>query len=387
MIQSENEKSTQSQKPAFLVKPRLQSLIELLISEGRTVVGPKIEQQAIIYDEITSTSDLPKGWTDQQSPGMYRLEPSKEDAYFGYVVGPHSWKQFLFPPNVTVATAEKEDRGWTMQTPEMAVPSYAFLGVRACEIAAIKSQDRIFLGGEYVDPIYKARRDAVLIIAVNCSQAASTCFCTSMNTGPKCESGYDLCLTEVDDGFVIESGSEAGEEIFRRLETRPLQEPDESKAQESQQRAVDQITKKLNTDRIKELLVENLKSPHWEDVATRCLSCTNCTMVCPTCFCSTVREVSDLSGDRVERKREWDSCFNLDFSYMNGGVVRNTIKSRYRQWLTHKLASWQDQFGESGCVGCGRCITWCPTEIDLTVEVEAIRQSSKGEVLISEVES
>lgn len=96
-------------------------------------------------------------------------------------------------------------------------------------------------------------------------------------------------------------------------------------------------------------------------------------MVCPTCFCSSVHDVADLSGDNVERIRQWDSCFNLDFSYTKGGTVRDNTRSRYRQWLTHKLASWQDQFDSLGCVGCGRCITWCPVGIDLTEEVQAIR--------------
>ena len=110
----------------------------------------------------------------------------------------------------------------------------------------------------------------------------------------------------------------------------------------------------------------NLDHPRWDSVAERCLSCTNCTMVCPTCFCASVQEVGDLQGDRVERHRVWDSCFNFDFSYASGGVVRDQVRSRYRQWLTHKLATWIDQFGTSGCVGCGRCITWCPVGIDLT---------------------
>jgi ferredoxin len=97
-------------------------------------------------------------------------------------------------------------------------------------------------------------------------------------------------------------------------------------------------------------------------------------MVCPTCFCASVQETTDLSGEQVDRRRQWDSCFNFDFSYLNGGVVRDQVRSRYRQWLTHKLATWWDQFGLSGCVGCGRCITWCPVGIDLTQEVAALRE-------------
>lgn len=358
----------------WLAKEALQSLLDALIERGFTVIGPTIAQDAIVYDHITSVDHLPRGWTDQQAPGSYRLKRRDDDALFGYVVGPHSWKRYLFPPMATVATADRTAQGWTMGTPDEAPPKYAFLGVRACEIAAIRVQDRTFLEGPYVDPIYAARRQNAFLIAVQCTQAASTCFCTSMGTGPRASSGFDLALTELPTGFVVEIGSQAGADVVAAIETQENDAETLERAEAARQQAVDQITRRLDTHGIRDLLLGNLDHPRWNDVATRCLSCTNCTMVCPTCFCSSVKEVSDLQGEHVERRREWDSCFNFDFSYMNGGVLRNQIRSRYRQWLTHKLASWIDQFGTSGCVGCGRCITWCPVGIDLTEEVAAIRE-------------
>ena len=357
----------------FLPRDGLQSLIDELSGDGFSVIGPTIDQGAIIYAEIESVDELPRGWTDRQQPGEYRLERRDDDAYFGYVVGPHSWKRYLFPPLTTVATADRTDNGWDLKTPDEPALRYAFLGVRACEIAAMKIQDRVFTGGAYVDPIYQQRREAAFIVAVNCTTAAPTCFCTSMNTGPRCESGFDLALTEVADGFIVVADSDAGGELLGRLPVTLATDEQLDRGQHARQQAVDQIQRTLNTDGIRDLLLNNLEHPQWEDVAKRCLSCTNCTMVCPTCFCSTVTEVSDLTGDHVERQRQWDSCFNIDFSYMNGGIVRNNVRSRFRQWLTHKLASWQDQFESSGCVGCGRCITWCPVGIDLTAEVAAIR--------------
>jgi ferredoxin len=360
----------------WLAKAALQSLLDALVNGGYVVIGPTIDQEAIVYDRIASVDDLPRGWTDVQEPGKYRLARREDDALFGYVVGPHSWKRFLFPPTATVATADRTDEGWTMATPNGDVPKYAFLGVRACELAAIRVQDRTFLEGPYIDPIYAARRRQALIVAVNCTQAASTCFCTSMGTGPRCNSGFDLALTELAAGFVVEIGSDLGEEVVGGLETEEVSDEVMRASEAARQQAVDQITRRLDTEGIRDLLLGNLDHPRWNEVAARCLSCTNCTMVCPTCFCSSVKEVTDLQGDHVERQRQWDSCFNFDFSYMNGGVVRNQIRSRYRQWLTHKLASWIDQFGTSGCVGCGRCITWCPVGIDLTEEVAAIRENS-----------
>jgi ferredoxin len=234
-------------------------------------------------------------------------------------------------------------------------------------------QDRVFLQKDFADPIYKSRRERALFIAVNCTQAAPTCFCTSMKTGPHCASGFDLALTELNDGFIVEVGGARGGEIAVMLPLRPATDDERRRAETERSRAVDQQTRTLPVEDVRGLLMNNLEHPHWAEVAERCLSCTNCTQVCPTCFCSSVQEVTDLDVSRVERRRTWDSCFNFDFSYMNGGVVRNSVRSRYRQWLTHKLATWHDQFDTSGCVGCGRCITWCPVGIDLTVEIAALR--------------
>ncbi|MFM7056712.1 MAG: 4Fe-4S dicluster domain-containing protein [Planctomycetota bacterium] len=362
----------------WLPRAGLDELIQLLACDGYEVVGPTIDQAAIVYGRIESVADLPEGWTDRQGPGEYRLEQRGDHQLFGYVVGPHSWKKYLFPADELVAAAQRAGDSWHFTTPTAAPQRYAFLGVRACELAAIAVQDRVFLGGPYVDPLYRARREAVLLIAVNCTQAAATCFCRSMNTGPRCAAGFDLALTELEQGFTVECGTDRGRELLQRLGVSgeaALASPDQLEAAESaRSRAVAQMTRQMNTDGLRELLLGNLESPRWDAIAERCLSCTNCTMVCPTCFCSTVTEVADLT--QVDRRRQWDSCFNIDFSRVNGNPSRNSIAGRYRQWLTHKLGTWQDQFGTSGCVGCGRCITWCPPGIDLTEEVVELRAAA-----------
>jgi sulfhydrogenase subunit beta (sulfur reductase) len=360
----------------FLSRASFAKLFPLLRQRGYTVIGPTIDQDAIVYAEVRSIDDLPAGWTDEQSPGKYRIKQRDDDALFGYVVGPHAWKQYLFPPRVTIAKANQTDSGWQFQTVEDDPPKYAFLGVRACELAAMRVQDRVFMSGPYIDPIYQRRRNEALIIAVNCTQAAPTCFCTSMDTGPHCTQGFDLALTELTDGFVVESATVKGDEIVAALATDVANTEHLKSAQAARHQAVVQIERKLDTTNIRETLLANLEHPRWDEVAERCLSCANCTMVCPTCFCNSVDEVSDLVTDGVQRERTWDSCFNVGFSYMNGGNVRDNVRSRYRQWLTHKLATWIDQFDTSGCVGCGRCITWCPVGIDLTAEVAAIRGDS-----------
>lgn len=358
----------------WLPRAGLVDLFVELQRRGYVVVGPTIRQDAIVYDRLESVDDLPRGWTDRQEAGTYRLERRDDERYFGYVVGPQSWKQFLFPPTATVATAVKTDAGWNVEAVAGdEAPAFAFLGMRACELAAVAVQDRVFLQKDFADPIYQARRERAFFVAVNCTQAAPTCFCTSMRTGPRCSSGFDLALTELDTGFIVEIGTQRGGEVAAALKLRPATDEDLQQAEIERRRAVDQQTRSLPVDEVRDLLLNNPHHSRWSEVAERCLSCTNCTMVCPTCFCSSVQEVTDLDVTQVERRRTWDSCFNFDFSYMNGGVVRNSIRSRYRQWLTHKLATWHDQFDVSGCVGCGRCITWCPVGIDLTAEVAAMQ--------------
>ena len=355
----------------------LDRLIAILRDRGFTVVGPTVASGAIVHSELTSAAELPAGWTDSQDGGRYRLERRADDAVFGHNVGPHSWKNTLFPPSLRVWKGRRDENGGIdFEQPEEP-PRYAFVGVRSCDLHAIAIQDRVFIGDRYTDRDYEARRRDAFIVAVNCSQAGGTCFCVSMATGPRAESGFDLALTELLDEaghrFLVEVGSERGAELLAELPHRDADEQDERAADEVVAATAASMGRTLDTDGIKDLLYENAEHPRWDAVADRCLTCGNCTLACPTCFCSTVEDVTDLTGNETERTRHWDSCFTLGHSYIHGGSVHGSARSRYRQWMTHKLASWIDQFGSSGCVGCGRCITWCPVAIDITEEVAAIR--------------
>jgi ferredoxin len=355
----------------------LDALIEALQRRGYTVVGPAEQSRAIVLRELQSGRDLPAGWTDEQDGGTYRLTRRVDDAVFAYNVGPDSWKTFLFPPTLQLWKARRATDGSVAIEQRAQRPSYAFVGVRTCDLRAIAIQDRIFVGDRFVDPDYAARRRDAFIVSVNCGKAGGTCFCVSMGSGPKAESGFDLSLTELLDGgehrFLCEVGSERATEILAELPHRPAREADERLAAGTIERTAASMGRTLDTAGIKELLYENAEDPRWDEVARRCLTCANCTLVCPTCFCSTVADVTDLAGVEAGRSRKWDSCFTLGHSYIHGGSVRDSGRARYRQWLTHKLASWIDQFGSSGCVGCGRCITWCPVAIDITEEAAAIR--------------
>ncbi len=361
-----------------MARGSLDQLFDALRGRGFRLVGPTVRDRAIVYDDIASSADLPAGWTDEQDGGVYRLRRRDDGALFGYAVGPQSWKRYLFPPSSLLWQGRRDDDDGVTAAPDGETAArFAFIGVRSCELHAIAIQDRVFLGGDHVDPVYAARREGVFVVAVNCGEAGGTCFCVSMETGPRAASGFDLALTELlgDGGhrFLVEIGTGRGADVMNEVEHRSAERADAAAADRIVARTAASMGRRMETGGIKELLYANFEHSRWDDVAGRCLACGNCTMVCPTCFCFRVEDVTDLAGEDAERHRSWDSCFTMDHSYLHGGPVRVSNRSRYRQWMTHKLATWIDQFGTSGCVGCGRCITWCPVGIDITEEAAAIR--------------
>jgi ferredoxin len=356
----------------------LGSLLDRLSEQGYEVFGPSVRSGVIAHDLVTSVDDLPVGWTDEQEGGRYRLVPRDDAARFGYAVGPQSWKELLHPARSKVWDMERTaDTALTVRMHVHESPKRAFVGVRPCELAAIHKQDRVLLEGAHPDPTYGANRENLFVVVVNCGDPAATCFCTSMGTGPGAGPGYDIALTELVDGadvrYVAESGSDVGATMLTSLMGTPATDEDLRRAERVVADAAVRITRRLDTAGIKELLYDNLESAQWESIADRCLTCGNCTLACPTCFCTDLLDVTDLTGDHSERWRVWDSCFSLEYSHLGPGPHRASAASRYRQWMTHKLATWIDQFDESGCVGCGRCITWCPVGIDLTAEVAVMR--------------
>jgi sulfhydrogenase subunit beta (sulfur reductase) len=368
---------------ARLSRDGFASLLHTLRGDGYLLVGPTARDGAIVYDRLRGVEDLPAGLTDEQEPGRYRLRRRDDEALFGYAVGPHSHKREFFPPSVRLFQIRRGADGPAV-VPEPPIDrKIALIGVRSCDLHAIAVQDRVFLEGPHADADYAARRRGVFVVAVNCGDPGGTCFCASMGTGPRASAGFDLALTElVGDGehrFVVEVGSPAGAALLARVAHALASEADRASAEAVTERAAARMGRHLDTRDIKSLFYDNQEHPRWAAVAERCLGCTSCTLVCPTCFCSTTVDTTDLSGEEATRERRWDSCFTLDHSYVHGGSVRPSLRARYRQWLTHKLASWIDQYGTSGCVGCGRCITWCPVGIDITEETAALRASPRSE--------
>ncbi|HEY5478944.1 MAG TPA: 4Fe-4S dicluster domain-containing protein, partial [Gaiellaceae bacterium] len=332
---------------AVLAPEALEAIVDVLRRRDWRVIAPTVRDKAIVYGEIASTTELPVGWKDVQGPGSYKLERRDDEARFGYAVGPQSWKRELLAPSVRLLQIKRTNGGLEPVKDAAETKRTAFFGVRPCEVAAIKIQDRVLIGGKYVDEDYLQRRENSFVIAVNCGEPAANCFCASMGTGPKAEDGYDLVLTEVLDGthrFVAEAGTDEGAELLTELPQQPAAGADLAAAQKVTDAAREKMGITLDRSDVRELLQANFEHPRYEEVASRCLACTNCTLACPTCFCTTVDDANDLSGEADDRLRSWDSCFTLQYSEMHGGGTRKETKSRYRQWLTHKLSTWQDQF-------------------------------------------
>lgn len=360
----------------FLAVEGFERLLELLVARGYLLIGPTVRDDVIVYGEINGVEDLPRGVREIQGPGTYRLEQTGDDALFAWAHGPDSAKRFLFPPRDPRQVTDRDEHGrLTIERVPLPEVNYAFVGLRPCDLHAIEIQDRVFL---LAGASYRARREDALVISVNCGHPGATCFCASMHTGPRSTSGFDIALTEIDEGFTAEAGTQRGVELLAALNTLDAGYEQVSAALRVTRVAERQMQRTLDTNDLPDLLYRNREHPQWDDVGARCLTCTNCTMVCPTCFCYDFVDTVSLDGNTARRSREWSSCFTEEFSHMASGSVRSSAASRYRQWLTHKFAAWIDQFELSGCVGCGRCITWCPVGIDVTEEIKAIRSSDGG---------
>ncbi|HEU5036628.1 MAG TPA: 4Fe-4S dicluster domain-containing protein [Nocardioides sp.] len=369
----------------------LQALIDALDRRGFTVLGPTVRDGAVVNARVRRVADLPVGWGDDQDAAHYRLRRRDDDAVFGFASGAQSAKPVFFPAEELFWRGRRTAEGFDTEPADPAADGpYALLGVRSCDLHAVGIHDVVLRDRVHRDGAYAARREDAFVVAVTCGDPGGTCFCASMDTGPRPRQGhgapYDLALTELLDGidgaghrFLVEVGTDRGLEVVDEIGAVSAEAEDVERADRVADRAAGRMGRSLDTAGLKDLLYASVDSPVWDDVAQRCLACGNCTAVCPTCFCTTVTDLTDLSGDESERSRVWDSCFNADFSHLHGGNVRESTRSRYRQWMTHKLGSWIDQFGMSGCVGCGRCVTWCPAAIDITEEAAALRRAAAGE--------
>jgi len=350
--------------------------LRALADAGYRVRGLVAGDGAVVVGDVACADDFPRGLRDELGPGRYRLTIGAGAALFGTRVGPASFKPEFLPPERVLWSAHRTGRGFAIDPPAGEPAPVALVGVRPCDLAAMAVQDRVLAAGPYADPVYAARRAGSFVVVVHCTEPAATCFCASMGSGPEARGGYDVALTELSGAgttrFVAESGTDRGRAMLGRAGASPAPEADVREALGLRRAAAGRMGRSLDADRARDGLLRRFEHPRWDEIGERCLACGNCTAVCPTCFCHTVEDVTSLDGERAERVRRRDSCFTHGFSSVHGGAVRASRGARYRQWLTHKLATWVEQFGTPGCVGCGRCIVWCPVGIDLTEEAAAL---------------
>ncbi len=359
--------------PDYLPRERFHELLQELERAGYLCVGPTVRDGAIVYDRLKSAADLPTGFSDEQSPGTYRIHFTDNKRQFAWANGPQALKPLLFAPRETLWQATRQADGTlTFASIAAAQPKLAFVGARACDLAALELQDQHFLHGVHRDQNYWNRRKDLFIVAVHCSHPALTCFCASTGDGPVANHGFDIALGELDEGFVVQAGSDRARKVLSALALSAASQVQVETNRLQGETAASTQTRALPGRNLRAALFANLEHPRWQQVADRCLSCGNCTSVCPTCFCHSETEHPQLDGTMSEHVREWDSCFTRGHSYIHGLTIRPDTRTRYRQWLTHKLGSWHEQYGRSGCVGCGRCISWCPAGIDITEEASAI---------------
>lgn len=360
------------QQTVFLARERLQQLLDALQATGRRCVGPVERDGALTFDDITSAEQLPVGVHDAQAPGSYGLQHDDSPRCFAWANGPQALKPLTFAPQETLWRVSSDDDGLHFHPVAGEQSAIAVLGVRACDLGALELQEKHFLGAEHIDPGFSARREALFFVAVDCSHPADTCFCVSTGDGPGATQGFDIAMSELDEGFLLRAGSAEGEAVIDMLSLKTASEAQKEQVADELAQAAEAQTRQLPSDDLRDVLFERQDHPHWTEIAERCLACGNCTAVCPSCFCSAYESRPSLDGLEAEQLRSWDSCFSFEHSNLHGHPLRDDIRLRYRQWLTHKLAGWHDQYGRSGCTGCGRCITWCPVGIDLTAEVAAL---------------
>jgi ferredoxin len=370
---------TQPDPSGFLPHASLSSLLATLGQHGYRCLGPTVENGAIVMRELDTAAGLPRGLQAEQGPGRYHLTQDPQQRYFAWANGPQAIKPLAFAPQESLWQVRRDAAG-TLQFEAVhaEAPALAVIGVRACDLAALALQDAHFLREGRVDAHYAARRARLFLVAVQCAEPAATCFCASTGDGPTPTSGYDLALAELADGFVATAGSEAGRAVLAALDLAPATSQQIEAARQQGVATAAAQTRRLPGRNLRDALMGRLEHPRWDAVAARCLACGNCTAVCPTCFCHAEMDAPALDGQSSRHERVWDSCFGESHGHLHGFNVRPDIRSRYRQWLTHKLATWHDQFGRSGCTGCGRCIAWCPVGIDLTEEAAALTTGAQS---------
>ena len=364
----------------------LDALVSRLVSLGYKVVGPTVRDGAIVLAELSTADQFPRGVRDVQAPGRYRLEQRDDDARFGHVAGPRSFKQELYPPVLTLLHARRNGNGGfhsSATSPRTRARSRSSARAPA---TSPRSASRTACWPRARTPTTTTRGGAgarsrrrelrrvrqLLLLHLDGRRAAGRA-----RPRPRPDRGDRRRRASLPRRGRLRSRRRGarGAAVAARQRGRRDAAPQAAHAN-----AVATQSASLDADGRARAAAREPRPPALRRGRRPLPRVRQLHLVCPTCFCVGVEDHTDLTGADATRLRVWDSCFTPSHSDLHGGGVRRTTRARYRQWITHKLATWHDQFGTSGCVGCGRCITWCPVGIDITEEVAAIRRPPPKEV-------
>lgn len=292
--------------------------------------------------------------------------------YDNAVVPPKDW---FFGQSREVFAFESTLKDLKMTMSEKDSQEYVLFGVRPCDLKSIALLDKVFLGdvsGEpFSDDDYQWRREQTTIIGLSCREPESSCFCIAFGLSPISSEDADLMLTEIEDGYYVEVVTEKGESLFKEYASffEDSQGLDKKALEESIEEKMIDVDLSEVYDKIRTLY----DSPYWEEIANRCLGCGICTYLCPTCHCFDLHD--ETTGEKGRRMRTWDSCMFSNFTLMTSGEnPRSTQKERVRQRFFHKLRYFQERYDESLCVGCGRCISKCPVNIDIVQIIQDVKE-------------
>ena len=246
-------------------------------------------------------------------------------------------------------------------------PPQAIVGIRPCDAQAFQLVKPNFDNPEYRDPWWVQRFESTTLVGLGCNEPCSTCFCTSVGGGPFSEKGLDVLLYSLGETFLAKSLTDKGEEFLKKAEGgNPANDSALKDAAKLAASASDKITTSVSTDKLSEKVINELfDAPFWDEVAFACINCGTCTYLCPTCWCFDVQdEVIGTQGDRI---KNWDSCmFPLFTLHGSGHNPRDKKAQRVRQRFMHKLKYYVDKYDNGvQCSGCGRCVRYCPVNIDI----------------------
>jgi len=330
----------------------------------RTIVAPTMENGMVIYRPVIKLDSL-----DLELP---RPKRAPKDFFFK-----ETEKIFDFKDEST-----KSGSGAKYTQPPKP-PEILILGVRPCDGRALAFQDRIFLEKNhgFVDPMYKQRREAAIVVAQACDRPERNCFCTSVGGDPSSPEGSDVLMTPTSDGYILEGTSDRGEKFLNGPDTSDLMTDatgdrlkERDRIHESNRQ---RVPRKVETGNIKEKLEGNFDNPYWMELGRQCLGCGICTFLCPSCHCFDIQDERTAEGGR--RFRVWDTCQFLEYTQHAGGHNPRPEKGhRIRNRVYDKFKYTVDAFGMVSCVGCGRCSSLCPEAIDMVEILQNVGKMEEG---------